>query len=111
MHAGIFHTHVTLVFLGPVTYCIAQNFGRGKLNKFGEMNVICQYFAQPNSRFTKVANVSYCKFANAFLTKTLKNCVCVRMCAFTCVCVCVCMCVCAMTIDYVYYGYRLFNPY
>ena len=27
---------------------------------------------KPNSRFTKVANVSYCKFANIFLAKTHK---------------------------------------
>ena len=31
-----------------------------------------EYFTQPNSRFTKRANVSYCKFANIFLTKTHK---------------------------------------
>ena len=40
--------------------------------EFGKTNVICQYFAQPNSRFTKVANVGYCKFANIFLTTTLR---------------------------------------
>ena len=44
-----------------------ENFG-----EFGKTNVIRQYFTQPNSRFTKVANVSYCKFANIFLAKTLK---------------------------------------
>ena len=53
-----------------IKYRIAQNFGREKL---GEMNVIRQYFTQPNSRFIKVANVSYCKFAKFFLAKTLKQ--------------------------------------
>ena len=51
-------------------YCITQNFGG---ENFGETNVIRQYFTQPNSRLTKVANVSYCKFVNIFLTKTLKR--------------------------------------
>ena len=50
-------------------YHIMRNSGGGE---FGKTNVICQYFTQPNSRFTKVANVSYCKFANIFLTKVLK---------------------------------------
>ena len=45
-----------------------ENFG-----KFGKTNIILQYFTQPNSRFTKVANVSYCKFTNIFLAKTLKR--------------------------------------
>ena len=49
---------------------IVLNFGRQKLGEFGEINVICQYFTQP---FTKVPNVSYCKFTNIFLTKTLKG--------------------------------------
>ena len=47
---------------------MAQNFG-----EFGKINAIRQYFTQPNSKFTKVANVSYCKFANIFLAKTLKQ--------------------------------------
>ena len=47
---------------------MGENFG-----KFGEMNAICQYFIQPNSRSTKVANVSNCKFANIFLAKTHKT--------------------------------------
>ena len=34
---------------------------------FDELNVTHQYFTQPNSRFTKVANVSFCKFVNIFL--------------------------------------------
>ena len=47
---------------------MGENFG-----KFGKMNAISQYFTQPNSAFTEVTNVSYsCKFANIFLTKTLK---------------------------------------
>ena len=56
-------------------YCIAQiKFWRGKtLANLAKMNVIHQYFMQPNSRFTKVANVSYCKFTNIFLAKTLKR--------------------------------------
>ena len=36
---------------------MAQNFGKGKLGEFVKLNAICQYFTQPNSRFTKVANV------------------------------------------------------
>ena len=48
------------------TVAIAQNFGGGNFGEFGETSVIRQYFTQPNSRFTKVANVSYCKFANIF---------------------------------------------
>ena len=44
-------------------YYIVQNFGRGKLGKW---NAIRQYLIQPNSRFTKVTNVSYCKFNNIF---------------------------------------------
>ena len=50
-------------------YCkilVGGNFG-----EFGEPNTIYQYFTQPNSRFTKVANVSYCKFANIFPRQTL----------------------------------------
>ena len=42
-----------------------ENFG-----EFGEMHIIRQYFTQPNSRLLKVATVSYCKFANIFLTKS-----------------------------------------
>ena len=56
-----------------VCYHIAQNFGTKNYGEFGEMNAIRQYFTQPNSRFTKVAKVSNCKFANIFLTKTLKR--------------------------------------
>ena len=43
---------------------IAQNFGGENFGEFGKTNVIHQYFTQPNSRFTKVANVSYRKFVN-----------------------------------------------
>ena len=51
----------------------SAKFGRGKnFGEFGKTNVIHQYFIQPVSRFTKVANVRYCKFANIFLAKTLK---------------------------------------
>ena len=38
---------------------MGENFGG-----FGERNAIRQCFTQPNSRFTTVANVSYCKIAN-----------------------------------------------
>ena len=48
---------------------IAQNFGGENFGEFGETNAICQYFTQPNSRFTKVPNVSCCIFANIFLIK------------------------------------------
>ena len=50
-----------------------QNSGEENFGEFGKKNVILQYFTQPNSVFTKVANVSYCKFANIFLTKNLKR--------------------------------------
>ena len=30
-------------------------------SEFGITNFICQYYTQPNSRFTEVANVSYCR--------------------------------------------------
>ena len=46
---------------------VRENFG-----KFGEMNH-SPIFYQPNSRFTKVADVSYCKFVNIFLAKILKQ--------------------------------------
>ena len=45
-----------------------ENFG-----EFGKMIVIRQYFTQSNSTFTIVTNGSYCKFANVFLAKTLKQ--------------------------------------
>ena len=54
-------------------YRIAQNSGGGNFDEFGKTNAICQYFTLPNSRFTKVADVSYCKFANIFLAKTYKT--------------------------------------
>ena len=54
-------------------YCIVQNFGGENFGELGKMIVISQYFAQPNSRFTIVTNGSYCKFANVFFTKTLKQ--------------------------------------
>ena len=50
-----------------------QNSGEENFGEFGKKNVILQYFTQPNSVFTKVANVSYCKFANTFLAKNLKR--------------------------------------
>ena len=62
-----------LISLLPFPILYSANFGGENFGKFGETNVICQYFTQPNSRFTKVANVSYCKFANIFLAKTLKQ--------------------------------------
>ena len=58
--------HTSIVKYVPT----AQNSGR---QEFGKKNVIGQHFTQPNSIFTKVANVSYCKFINIFLTKTLKQ--------------------------------------
>ena len=57
-------------------YRIEQNFGGENFGEFGKTIVICQYFTQPNSRFTIVTNGSYCKFANAFLAKTLKQSIC-----------------------------------
>ena len=49
------------------TYILySANFGGENFGEFGEMNVICQYFTHPNSRFTKVANISYCKFHQHF---------------------------------------------
>ena len=49
------------------TYCIAKNSGR---KNFSETNVIHQYSI---SRFAKLAkHLSYCRFANVFLAKTLK---------------------------------------
>ena len=47
-----------------------ENFG-----KFGEMNVIHQYFTPAKFLITKVAIMltNYCKFANIFLAKTLKR--------------------------------------
>ena len=49
---------------------MGENFG-----EFGELYIIRQYFIQPNSRFAKVANniISYCKFTNVFLAKTLQR--------------------------------------
>ena len=44
---------------------VGENFG-----EFGETTVICQYFTQPNSRFAKVAKVTYYKFANIFLANS-----------------------------------------
>ena len=45
-----------------------ENFG-----KFGERNVIHQYFTQPNYRSNELAIGKKIKFANVFLTKTLKQ--------------------------------------
>ena len=47
---------------------MGENFG-----EFGKTNIIRQYFTLPNSRFIKVAKVSYCKFANIFLAITLET--------------------------------------
>ena len=57
----------------PSNYCIAQNFGRENFGKFDETIIIRQYFTQPNFRFTIITNGRHCKFANSFLTKTLKQ--------------------------------------
>ena len=54
-------------------YRIAQNFGG---ENFGKTIIICQYFTQPNFRFTIVTNGSYCKFTNIFLAKTLEQLIC-----------------------------------
>ena len=43
------------------------------LCQFGKMNIICQYFTQLNSRFTKEAKCCKCKFTNIFFAKTLKR--------------------------------------
>ena len=43
------------------TVCIAKFWQGRNFGKFGKTNVTHQYFTQSNSRFTKVANVSYCK--------------------------------------------------
>ena len=40
---------------------------------FGETNVIRQYFTQPNYRSNELAIGKKIKFANIFLTKTLKR--------------------------------------
>ena len=37
------------------------------------LNIIYQYFIQPNFRFIKIANLSYCKVAKVFFTKTLQE--------------------------------------
>ena len=55
----------------PLLFILEENFGG-----FGETSVIRQNFTQPNSRFTKVSNVSYCKLTNIFLAKTLKRSIC-----------------------------------
>ena len=47
-------------------YRIAEIFGGENFGRCGKRNAIRQYFTQPNSRFTTVANVSYCNFANTF---------------------------------------------
>ena len=56
-----------------IMYCIVQNFRGGNFGKFGKTSAIRQYSTQPNSRLTKVANLSYCKFANIFLAKLIKR--------------------------------------
>ena len=62
--------------LGHVTefkHCIVQIFGGGKFGELGKPNVIHQYFTQPNSTFTKVANAIAIVNSPTFsLAKTLK---------------------------------------
>ena len=68
----LYFLYSTLDILWQIPY--SAKFWRGEnFGEFGETNAIRQYFTQPNSMFTKVANVSYCKFVNIFLTKTLKR--------------------------------------
>ena len=58
----LLHYHNPLHYQFSVwMYRIAKNFG-----ELGEPNSIHQYFTQPNSRVTTVANVCYCKFAKNF---------------------------------------------
>ena len=62
---------VFVAFACEILY--STKFWRGKTLWRIWQNVTRQYFTQPNSRFTKVANISYCKFPNIFLAKTLKQ--------------------------------------
>ena len=66
----LYNLQIKIYAINTVQYkiLVGENFG-----EFCKTNAIHQYFTQPNSRFTKVANVSYCKFANIFLDKTHKT--------------------------------------
>ena len=52
-------------------YRIMQNFGGGKLWQIWQNERHLPIFYPAKFQFTKIADVSYCKFANIFLAKVL----------------------------------------